>query len=202
MLLPCTIFGCKRVIDAERLHRFDRGGPVGRGDRIGDRELHELAGLQRRFAIGHVDHPAPQHELADRVGEQAVGDGEPAVDRRLRAVGIGRQEHLERRAMGDLGEERSRRAEDQHRLVARLLFEQSRDLFRRLGEIGGDSDMGLPRLRRRGEAKRKARQAQSRARSASRMMFSPCFRGTRQPLYAVIHTARSMSRQSPKWGNA
>ena len=56
--------------------------------------------------------------------------------------------------MGDLGEEPARGAEAQHRLVSGLLLEQRRDLFRRLGEIGGDRDMGLPRLdrpRRRGE---------------------------------------------------
>ena len=45
--------------------------------------------------------------------------------------------------MGDLREEGPRRAEDKHRLVSGLLLEQGRDLFRRLGEIGGDSDMGL-----------------------------------------------------------
>ena len=67
--------------------------------------------------------------------------------------------------MGDLGEESARRAEAQHRLVSGLLLEQGRDLFRRLGEIGGDRDMGLARLGRRRErvekrAKRRDKRSQ------------------------------------------
>ena len=48
--------------------------------------------------------------------------------------------------MGNLRVKGARRAEDQHRLVAGLLLEQSSDLFRRFGEIGGDGDMGHVRI--------------------------------------------------------
>jgi len=105
---------------------------------------------------------APQHQLADRIGEQAVGDSEPTVDRRLRAIGIGREKHLERGAMGDLGEERSRRAEDEHGFVSGLLLEQLGDLFRRFCEVGGDSNVSLGRPGGRGEkgAKRRDKRCQ------------------------------------------
>ena len=154
----------QRVVDAERLHRLDRGGSVRRGGRIGDRQFREGARLQRLLAPGHVDDLAPQDELADRVGEH--GFREPRSPPSIAAfgrLGVGRQEHLERRVMGDLGEERAGGAEAQDRLVARLLLEQRGDFLRRLGEVGGDGDIGLAGLRGRGERRRECARTRRRA---------------------------------------
>ena len=150
--------GLERVVDAERLHRFDSGGPVRRGDRIGDRQFREIARFQRLLAIGHVDHLAPKRELADRIGEAAVSDGEALLDRRLRALFVGCEEDLERRVVGYLGEEGASSAEAQHGFVSRLLLEESRDFLGRLGEIRRNGHVSHARLslrRERGEKRQK-----------------------------------------------
>ncbi len=131
------------VVDAERLQRLDRRGPVRGGVGIGDRQFCELAGFEGGLAVGHVDDPAKQHELADRVGEDGSRHAEALVDRGLGPILIGGQKHLVGRVVLDLGQEAARGAEAQHRLVSGLLLEQRGDLFRRLGEIRGDRDVGL-----------------------------------------------------------
>ena len=86
--------------------------------------------------------PAPQRQLADGIGEQAVGNRIAVVDGQFRPFGVGRQENLERGLMGDLGIESAGSAENQHGFMAGLGLEQGGDFFRRFGEIGGDGDMG------------------------------------------------------------
>ena len=139
------------VIDAERLHRLDRSGAVGSGGRVGDRDFRERARLQRLLALGHVDDLAPEHELADRIGEKAFPNRKAGVDGRLRPLLVGRQEHLERGVVGDLRQEGAGGAEAQNRVMAGLLLEQGGDLLGRLGEVGRDRDIGLAGFRLRCE---------------------------------------------------
>jgi hypothetical protein len=94
-------------------------------------------------AVGHVDDPAPQRELADRIGEEASGDGKAGLNRGFGPLLVSREENLEWCVVRDLGEEGAGCAETQDGVIAGLLLEQSRNLLRRLGEVGGDGDVGL-----------------------------------------------------------
>src|SRR5450631_2892272 len=100
--------------------------------------------------------------------------------------------------MRDLREERPRGAENEDGFVPGLLPEQSRDLFRRFGEIGGHGDMGLAgrSLRRERQQKRRQRERKTfqlqddlRPAGAPAALAPIGTRGYTGPLYLVIHTA-------------
>ena len=77
------------------------------------------------LALHEVRVLAPEHELADRVGELTVRNGEPLLDRFPRPLVVGREEDLERRRLRDLSVQLTSRAEAQDRLVAGLLLEDA-----------------------------------------------------------------------------
>jgi hypothetical protein len=62
----------KCVVDLERLHRLYGGRTIRRCNRIADRQFREASGLERLLALNEVWYLAPQHELADGVGEAAL----------------------------------------------------------------------------------------------------------------------------------
>ncbi len=107
--------------------------------------------LQGVLALRHVDDAAPEHELADRIGETAVRNGEAILDGEPRPLLVGREEDVDRRAKGDLGIEGTGGAGDQDRLVSGLLLEERGNLSRGLAEVGGDRHTRLSRLDGRGE---------------------------------------------------
>jgi hypothetical protein len=66
-----------------------------------------------------------------------------SVDGGFRPVLVGGQKDLERGVVRDLHQERAGGAKAQDGVVPGLLFEERGDLFRRLGEVGGDRNVGL-----------------------------------------------------------
>ena len=98
-------------------------------------------GLEGLVAFGDIDDPAPQRQLADGIGEQAVGNRKAIVDGQFGPLGIGGQEDLEWGFVGDLRIESAGGAENQHGFMAGLGLEQGGDFFRRFGEVGGDGDV-------------------------------------------------------------
>jgi len=87
-----------------------------------------------------------------RRARQLMMGGRPLVDNpRSRKNTRIAEEELQRGLLEyevpDLGEEGAGRAEAQHRLVSGLLLKERGDLLRRLGEICGDRDIRLRRLR-------------------------------------------------------
>ena len=146
--------GLELVVDAERLHRLHGGCAIGRRLRVGDGDLGEVAALQRLLALHEVRVLAPEHELADRVGELASRNGEPLLHRLRGPLVVGREEDLEGGLLRDLGVQLAGRAEAQDRLVAGLLLEGLRDLVGGVGEVRRDRDVGLRGLCRRRCAER------------------------------------------------
>ena len=65
-----------------------------------------------------------------------------------RGVVVGRQQHLERRAVADLGVELAGGASGDDGLVAGVALELGGQLFHRAGEVGGDRDLHLVGVRR------------------------------------------------------
>ena len=110
----------------------------------------ELAAREHRAGIvDQARRRRVKHEPADRIGEPAAGHAEAVLLGLLRAIGVGRQEDLERRAVRHLRVERSRRAEAEHRGVAGRFLERGGDILGRLGEVGGDGNLGFRRERGR-----------------------------------------------------
>lgn len=143
MFLALHDLGLKLFVDAELLHRFDRGAAVRRRIRIGERDLGQLAVLQGLLPGHGILGLAEQDELADRVGELAPRHRVAIVDGALCRCLVGREEHLEGRALADLGKQTARRAEAEDRLVSGLLLPKCGDFLRRVGEVGGRCDRGL-----------------------------------------------------------
>ncbi len=128
----------------ELRHRLDGSGSIGRGGGIGDRDMTERAGPQHR--AGRIDQPGErriEHQPADRIGEPAARYGEAVALDLGRPLGVGRQEDLKRRAVGDLRRKSARRAKAERRGMAGRGVERGGDLLRGLGEVGGDGDRGV-----------------------------------------------------------
>ena len=111
--------------------------------------LRKSARLQRLIALRHIDDPAPQHELADGVGEEAVGDRIASVDRGLRPFASADR----KTSNGAPWVIWVKKAPEAPKLSTAswpvFCLEQRGDFFRRLGEVGGDGDMGHVRMDRR-----------------------------------------------------
>ena len=85
----------------------------------------------------------PEHQFADGVGETTAGHGGALLFQPGRRFVVGGQQHVERRAVLDLGVERAGGAERQHRLVAGGFLEVRGDDLHGRGEVGGDGDLDL-----------------------------------------------------------
>ena len=86
---------------------------------LGTRERTARRLLQHLAArVDHARLRAPQHQLADGVGEARAGLREALGLQPLRRGGIGGEQHLEGRAVADLGVELAGGAERDHGVVA------------------------------------------------------------------------------------
>jgi hypothetical protein len=85
----------------------------------------------------------PEREAAGGIGEAAAGDGDAFLRQLRRGFVVGREQHLEGRAVPDLGVELAGAAEGQLRPVSALLLEFGGEKLRRRGEIGGDGDLDV-----------------------------------------------------------
>jgi hypothetical protein len=143
--------GRQNIVDLQPLHRLDRCLAIGRGRGVGDGELGELVQLQHSsLGVDQARRLGIQHQATDGVGEPRAGDAQPLLLGLFRPLGVGREEHLVRRAVGHLGVELARRAEAERRGVAGLGLEGGGDLLGRLGEVRGDGNLGVGRQGRRG----------------------------------------------------
>ncbi len=97
--------------------------------------------LARR--VDHAGSGREKHKPANGIGEAGARHGEALGLRLLRALGVGGEEHLERGAVADLGVERPRRTEAEHRRIAGSLCKGGSNRLGGLGEVGGDRDLRL-----------------------------------------------------------
>src|SRR5690606_7356033 len=106
------------VIYAELLHGFHGSSAIGCRLRIGDRDLGELAVLERLLAELQAIALTEQNELACSVSEYAALDAVTFLDSLRRPRLIGCKKDLEGRGLRDLIVEAAGRAEAEHGLVA------------------------------------------------------------------------------------
>jgi len=99
----------------------------------------------RAMAVDHARRCRIQDEPSDGIGEATAGHRETIGFGFRRALGVGRQEHLERRAVADLGIDRPRCPEAEHRRVAGRAVEGGGDGGGRRREVGGNGNLRLAR---------------------------------------------------------
>ncbi|MNV64057.1 hypothetical protein D3C71_1566840 [compost metagenome] len=105
---------------------------------VGDGQMLEVAGLEHgALCVDITGLRAPQHERANGIGEAGVGY-RLAFALQLGGGGvIGRQQDLERCAVGDLRVELASGAKGQRCLVAHVGFKRSRNFLHGRREISG-----------------------------------------------------------------
>lgn len=107
-----------------------------------------VAGLEDLALVVHIAGlGAPQHELADGVGEARVGQATAFLGDLSRRGVVGGQQDLEGRAVDDLRVELARGAEGQQGLVAGVLLELGGDLLHGRREVGGNGHRHFGSLR-------------------------------------------------------
>ena len=130
--------GRHRVGQALGLEHLHAGPAVGRDLGVGDGELLEFTGGQHCALV--IDKPrsgAPQHQHADGVGEVAASHRQALLDQLLRGLVISGEQHLERRAGGDLAVELAGGAGDESQRVAGGGGKAFAQLGQRAGKVGG-----------------------------------------------------------------
>ena len=123
-------------------HRLHGGGAVRGQLGVGNRQLVELSALEHgALVIDDAGLGRPQHQLARGVGKARAGHGVAFLLQLQRALVVGRQEHVEGRAVLDLGVERAGGAEGQLGLVPGGLGQHLGQCLGRCGEVGGHGDL-------------------------------------------------------------
>ena len=166
-ILPHDDFAAQPVIKPELLQNLKRGGAIGGGFGIAHGQPVEASCKQngrRLFRIGggadQVRVGAVQGDFADGVGKARAGDGQPVAFSPFWTFLIGGEIEVERRAVQDLRVKLAGGGENKHRPVAGPPLEAGGDFLRRPGEIGGDCDFRLARLRAIRETSRRPRRQQ------------------------------------------
>ncbi len=137
-----------------------RGLAIGRQLRVGDRQPGDRTPAQQCFAILHLRGvAAPQHQPADGIVVQGGGIGQAFRCQLARGIGVGRQQHVERRAIADLRIQLAGGRGADVDLVPGCTSVVGGQPAGGVGEVGGHGDACL-RRRRRGGRLRHARQPQ------------------------------------------
>ena len=122
------------------LERRLRGPAVRRGGGLGERDAGDARVQRGGTEIGevHVGARGPHHQPAGGENPQARGVAAPASDERARGVHVGRQEDVERRAVGNLRKQSAGRAEcGRHLHLRREAAEPRVERVDDVGEVGG-----------------------------------------------------------------
>src|SRR5699024_2895686 len=96
-------FLAQPLVEAKRLHGFDRRRSVGGRHRIGDGNSVEFSPAQGRLAARQIEVRAEEHEFAGRIGEYAVFQSQARGYRLSGRLLIRRQQYLEGSLLGYLG---------------------------------------------------------------------------------------------------
>ncbi|MOA00632.1 hypothetical protein D3C78_1200040 [compost metagenome] len=142
--------------DAEPGQGGQRRHAVGRGLRVGQRQVLEVGFLQHlAVAVDVAFAGRPQHQGADGIGEAAAGQRSPlALELGWGGV-VGGEKDLEGRTVVDLCVELAGGAEGEQGPVSGVLLELGGDGLHRRGEVGGHGYLDLASLggRQRRQAK-------------------------------------------------
>src|SRR5205823_912076 len=133
----------------ESFHRFDGRRAIRSRCRIGNGDLVEFTIAQCLLTIHEIGILAEENDLADRIREQTIGNGELVSDQFFGGAVVRRKKYLERRSLRDLRVELSGRPEAQYRFMAGLALKELRNLLGRLGEISGDGNIRIGGMRER-----------------------------------------------------